>query len=132
MTDPKSTSKIEHLIEHLVGFLETKSEILKLEFKEELVRIGSRLFATVIIMTLMVLVLLFFSVALGYYLNEVWQSSYWGFIALGVIYLVMGMVMLILKYSKWYHGIVWEWIEELLESSRNKQDEDGSENQKNS
>lgn len=129
MTDPKSASKIDHLIEHLVGFLETKSEILKLELKEELVRIGARLFATFIIILLVMLVVFFFSMALGNYLNELWQSAYLGFLALGVLFLLFGVAMLILKNSSWYQGIMWELTERLLES-RNNQDEDRSEDQK--
>ena len=122
MTDPKNASRFEDLIEHLIGFLETKSEILKLELKEELVRIIAKLVSSLVIIILIALFFLFLSVAVGNYLNVLWQSEYLGYAALGGLFFLLWMVMLLLKRSTWYHQVIGYFTDKMLDTS-NKEDE---------
>ncbi len=122
MTDPKNASRFEDLIEHLIGFLETKSEILKLELKEELVRIIAKLVSSLVIIILIALFFLFLSVAVGNYLNVRWQSEYLGYAALGGVFFLLWMIMLLLKRSAWYHQVIGYFTDRMLDTT-NKDDE---------
>ncbi|MDH3709223.1 MAG: phage holin family protein [Cyclobacteriaceae bacterium] len=122
MTDPKNASRFEDLIEHLIGFLETKSEILKLELKEELVRIIAKLVSSLVIIILIALFFLFLSVAVGNFLNVLWQSEYLGYAALGGFFFLLWMVMLLLKRSTWYHQVIGYFTDKMLDTSK-KEDE---------
>lgn len=122
VTDPKSASRFEELIQHLVGFLETKSEILKLELKEELVRILAKLISHLIIILLVAFFFLFISVAVGNYLNVWWDSAYLGYLALGVLFFLLWMIMLLVRRSLWYHQLIGRFTDKMLDTS-NKEDE---------
>ncbi len=103
------------MIEHLVGFVETKSEILKLEIKEELAKIISRMLAWVVIVLLIALFCLFLSVALGNYLNGLWNSTYLGFAAVSGLFFLLWMVVLVLKRTSWYHHLMNKLTHRILE-----------------
>lgn len=120
MTDRKTDSKLDQLIENLVGFLETKSEIIKLEFREEVTKVLSKLIAWLIITILVSLFLLFSSVALGNYLNYRWNSPYLGFVALGGVFFILWMVMLLLKQLPWYHRIIGYFTDSILSGTEDK------------
>ena len=114
LSDPKKPSRFNDILENLIGYLETRSELLKLEFKEGLVRIIARLVSVIIIFLLVALVFVFLCVALSNYLNLRWESAYLGYAALAGIFFVLWLLMLLVKGTSWYHGIIAYFTEKML------------------
>ncbi len=123
MNESKNSSKFDHLLEHLIGFLDAKSEILKLELKEELIKILSRLVAGLILVVLVALVLLFSSVAVGNYLNQLWASSYLGYGAMAGSFFMLCILVFLLRQTPWYHNIIGYFTDKILTGIGEKHDE---------
>lgn len=121
----KSIFNIDRMIDHLAGFLETRLEILKLDFKEESVRVIAKLITMAVIALFGTLFFIFFSVALGIYLNQVLGSAYLGFVILAVCFLLLFILVLIVKESSWYHNLVIEITDRIVEDSNKKPNDEG-------
>ena len=118
---------IDQLIDHLIGFIETRFEIIKLEAKEESVKIIARLITMAVIVLFGTLFFIFFSLALAIFLNQVLDSNYLGFVVLAVFFFLLWMSVLIIKRSSWYHDQIAALTDRLVEDTNNNLDEGGSE-----
>ena len=70
---------LDRLVENITKFIELKMEIYELKVKEQLVQIISSLATLALILTLGVIMIFFFSLALGFYLNSLFDSTFLGF-----------------------------------------------------
>ena len=111
---------IDRLIDHLVGFVETRFEILKLEFKEESVRIIAKLLTAAVVGVLGLLFFMFFSVAIAIILNQALDSSYLGFAILAAFFLLLLVGVLLVKKTSWYHKKLIAITDQLVENSDNE------------
>jgi len=123
----KSIFNIDRLIDHLVGFMETRFEILKLDFKEEFVRLIAKLLTIGVIVLLSTLFFIFFSVALGIFLNQLLDSAYLGFVIIAGFFFLLWMSVLIIKQTSWYQGLIVSITDRIVEDSNNKKNERRSE-----
>ncbi len=123
MDQPKKDSKLELVVEHLLGFLETKSELLKLEIKEELIKSTAPLVAWMLNMALVLMFVLFISIALSNYFNHLFESNYWGYVLLAAIFLILGLLLLALRRTKWFHRIIVYFTEKIVSRSLKHEDE---------
>lgn len=126
MKGVKYLFNFDHLIDHLVGFVETRLDILKLDFKEESVRVLARLITIAVIVLLGTLFFIFFSVALAIFLNQLMDSAYMGFIILAAFFFLLWMSVLLIKRTKWYHHQITAIIDRLVEESNENTNERGS------
>ncbi len=127
MKSSKSIFNIDRLIDHLVGFMETRFEILKLDFKEEFVRLIAKLLTIGVIVLLSTLFFIFFSVALGIFLNQLLDSAYLGFVIIAGFFFLLWMSVLIIKQTSWYQGLIVSITDRIVEDSNNKKNERRSE-----
>jgi len=114
---------IDRMIDHLVGFVETRFEILKLEFKEESVRVIAKLLTVAVVCLLGTLFFIFFSVMLAIILNQALDSHYLGFAILAAFFLLLLISVLIIKETSWYHNKITAITDQLVEDSNNHEDE---------
>ncbi len=96
-------SDIHKVIEIGKKYLEIRIELLKLDFKEQashyLLKTGF-LFVSVLIFFV---ILLFLSLGLAFYLNELTNSSYYGFFIMAGIFFLMAILLLLLRNNKSVH-----------------------------
>jgi len=123
LKSPKSLFNIDRLIDHLVGFIETRFEILKLEFKEESVRVLAKLLTIAVMVILSTLFFIFFSVALGIFLNQKLESAYLGFVILAGFFFLLLMSVLIIKQSRWYNDLIATITDRIVEDTNNENNE---------
>ena len=114
---------IDRMIDHLVGFVETRFEILKLEFKEESVRVIAKLITAAVIGLFSTLFFIFFSVAIAIILNQALDSEYLGFAILAAFFLIILISILIIKQTRWYHNKIIEITENLVQDTNDEEDE---------
>lgn len=88
---------LEKLTSHLSRFIELKLEIYELKVKEQLVGIISSFTTMALIISLGMFMLFFFSLALGFFLNDIFESSFLGFVFIGSIYLLICIVLVVFK-----------------------------------
>ncbi|MFN3403286.1 MAG: phage holin family protein [Cytophagaceae bacterium] len=84
--------KLDGLFEHLKGYLEKRFELFKLEMKEKAANIMATMLMVMMLAFTFFLMLIFMSLALGNYLNSLFNSSYMGFLILGIFFLVAGII----------------------------------------
>jgi len=107
--------------------METRFEILKLDFKEEFVRLIAKLLTFGVIVLLSTLFFIFFSVALGIFLNQLLDSAYLGFVIIAGFFFLLWMSVLIIKQTSWYQGLIVSITDRIVEDSNNKKNERRSE-----
>ena len=88
---------VGEIIKTLRGIVETRVGLIKEEIQEEFLGFLSRLILLVVIGSLLLLVFLFLSLSLAFFLSQVTQSPYLGFLIVALIYF---LVMLVLYLSR--------------------------------
>jgi hypothetical protein len=117
-------SLINNLIDKLTEFLQVRVDKLKLDLLARL----SKLFANLLSLFLIIIVGLFFSmflsVALGAYINEIYESAYIGYLIVSGCYLVLLILIFILMKS----GTIQKWMETIFISMSENLNNDEREN----
>ena len=88
--------KLDGLIENLSGYFETRVELLKVEAKEEVARLGSKVLVGLLIAFTVVFFLLLGSFAAAYAIGEKLGTSI-GFVIVGGFYLLATILLLAFK-----------------------------------
>jgi uncharacterized membrane protein YqjE len=83
--------KLDGIASNLVGYVETRMELLKLELREDLARGLSRVIVFILLAFIATLFIFFISMALAYKLGE-YIGEFGGFAVVAGIYLVAGIV----------------------------------------
>lgn len=84
---------VGEIIKTLRGIVEARIGLIKEEIQEEFLGFLSRLILLVIIGSLLLLVFLFLSLSLAFFLSQVTQSPYLGFLIVALIYLLVVLVL---------------------------------------
>ena len=79
--------KLDELLKSVVGYLETRLELIKLEAKEEIAKVLSRILLFTLFMMLFAMLIIISSITLGMYLNYLLDSAYWGMVIISGLYL---------------------------------------------
>ena len=132
MKSTKNLFHIDRLIDHLVGFIETRIEILKLDAKEESVRVIAKLLTMSVIVLFGTLFFIFLSVAIAIFLNQIMGSAYMGFVVLAGFFFLMWMSVLIIKKTKWYNDQITAITDRLVEDANDNVNEGNPEISSNS
>lgn len=85
-------SKIDHLVEHVEEYFQTRQELSKLIAAEKSSVILSAVFANMLIVFIFFFVLVFASIALAYGISQMIGQAYAGFLVVAVLYLVIGVL----------------------------------------
>ena len=114
---------VDQMIDHMVEFVETRLEILKLDLKEESVRVIAKLLTGSLIVLFSTLFFIFFSVAIAIILNQALDSEYLGFAILAAFFLIILISILIIKQTRWYHNKIIEITDNLVQDTNDEEDE---------
>lgn len=85
--------RVKNIINALIGFIETKVELYKIQFKEEIAKALSILILVLMMSMAGLFFLLFLSLFLSTLLNEILDSYYLGYLLLTLVYLVIGILL---------------------------------------
>lgn len=105
---------IGEIIQTIKSMVETKIELIKLDIQEEFSGIVSRFVILIMVGAISLLGLLFLSLSSAFYLNQVMESSFAGFLALGVFYLFLILVLILSKDSKSFQQQIQKSIKGFL------------------
>jgi uncharacterized membrane protein YqjE len=90
--------KMDSLVEHVTGYVETRIELMKVEVQEEVSKVLSKALVFVVIVSFLTLFVLLISMALAYKLGEI-VGNFGGFAIIAGVYLLIGILMLIFRDS---------------------------------
>ncbi len=108
-------SQAQKLVKNLIGFFETKIELIKLDIKEEFAIVLSKMLFFMILILLMFSTVLFGSLTLANYFNELYNSAFIGYGILSIIYLVLVGVIFVMRNSKFMRNFVANQIKKYLQ-----------------
>lgn len=90
-------TKIEELSDQLKSYLDTRYDLIVLNTSDKVSIVGSQFLAYLIIGILSLLFIVLFSIALSLYISSLYGNSFAGFFAVGGIYLVLTILLIVFK-----------------------------------
>lgn len=108
--------RLENLVNHLSGYVESRIALVKLEIREELAHSLSKAIIMMILLLFGFLFLLFLSLALAHYLNLYFEDDYAGYLLVGGTYGLIFIVLLVFRKS-----FLHSFEKQLLEIIRKKE-----------
>jgi len=119
--------QVDKLIENISGYIETRLELFKLDIQEGLAKILANLAFFSILLLLILIVLIFISMSVGFYLNKVLDSSFWGFGIVASFYLLL--LILFILFSKKNMEVITSHIQKIIDKNlSNNQNNDKPKN----
>jgi len=115
---------LDKVIHHLSRFIELKLEIYELKIKEQLVVIISSFTRLALILSFGMFTIFFCSLALGLFLNDVFESRFIGFILIGLIYFLICIILIVFKNKIITNHLFQAFFSETLTHKNDEQDID--------
>ena len=91
--------KITEIIKTVKSIVETRVELVKQEIQDEFVGILSRIILLIAIGSMLLLVFLFLSLSMAFFLSQITQSPYLGFLIVALFYFLIVLVMILTRDS---------------------------------
>ncbi|MFN5168242.1 MAG: phage holin family protein [Cyclobacteriaceae bacterium] len=89
--------RLDNLIRHLTGYVETRLDLFKLEIKEEVARAIAHLVILVFLILFGLMLLLFLSIGVAQWLNAYLNQTATGYFIVGGVYFILFLVFIIFK-----------------------------------
>jgi uncharacterized membrane protein YqjE len=119
--DASKTPRTENLMGNLMGYLDTRIDLVRLEAQE---KVKSAFVGTVHGVTLALIGLLFFvflNLFVALLLNDVLDSPYWGFGIVAAFYLLLLVVFLVGVDKKLFQGLADKMLNNTIYKSDKRQ-----------
>ena len=84
---------IENLFDRIEGYGKTTLELSKLKMLEGSIKVTTKIVSKISIVAIISLSIIFFSIGLALYLGDLLGKSYYGFLIIGISYLIGGIVL---------------------------------------
>ncbi len=91
------------LYDDIKKYIELRLELAGIEFQENLTEIISRVLILMVLLVIASTFLGFLSLSLAFYLGEVFNAQSLGFLAVALLYLLVGIVLVVLYRSRSGH-----------------------------
>lgn len=91
---------ISEIIQTIKQLIDVRVQLVKDEISEQFASVLSRIFLLLLMATFSVMILLFLSFSLAFYLSEIMYSTYKGFLYVGLLYLLVFVLIYFLKDAK--------------------------------
>ncbi|MFC2124394.1 phage holin family protein [Bacteroidota bacterium] len=101
--------KLDKILDNLTGYVETKLELYRIQFKEEVAKAIGVLVLVMVMIAVFGLMIVFLSLAIANHLNTILDSNFIGFLIIAIVYLIFGV--LIIKYRE---KLIFNWTYRLF------------------
>ncbi|WP_339866854.1 phage holin family protein [uncultured Algoriphagus sp.] len=89
--------RIGDIIQTLKGLVETKIDMVKIDIQDQISGVLSRLLLLTLMAMSIMLVLLFFSFSLAFFLSQYFESPHLGFLIVGILYLLVFVILYLVR-----------------------------------
>ncbi len=103
--DNGTREKNTNLIENLMGYIDTRIDIIRLEIQEKLKAALVNTIHAILLGFAALMCIIFVSIFLGLLLNHLLDSSFWGFGIVALIYIILLVVLVIGLDKKMFHDM---------------------------
>lgn len=103
--DNGTRERSNNIIENLVGYIDTRIDIIRLEVQQKLKAIFVSTIHAVLLGFAAFMVVIFLSIFLGLLLNHLLDSSFWGFGIVALFYIILLVVLVVGLDKKMFEGI---------------------------
>lgn len=90
-------NKVQGLITHLKEYINLKSDLIGLQVRRITADMISGIAASASLLVFLFFTFLFLSIAAAFYLNEVLQNSYGGFLVIAGLYFLLSLMMILFR-----------------------------------
>lgn len=104
----------------VADYLAARLKLIKYEIYEKTAKIAASLFSALVIVLLVMIVLLFSSISLGFYLGALFENTGTGFLAVTGLYLIL-LVPFIFFRKKWIEKII---VNRVIDQLTEKEEEE--------
>lgn len=118
--------KLDGLLDSVKGYIENRIQLFKQEMQEKAANVITTAIFLVFIAFCGLMAIVFLSLALGNYLNGVFDSTYLGFCVMGAFYILVVLIMAANVYKGNLHNKVRSAIYKALIKKMGKQEPQGS------
>lgn len=98
--------RIDELLKNVVGYLETRLELIKLEIRAELAKIITKLLLFTLIMLVFAMFMIIGSITLGMYLNHLLESQFLGMVIVSGIYFLLLLFLYLTRNSAFWKSMI--------------------------
>jgi uncharacterized membrane protein YqjE len=98
-------SKTDSIISNLMGYIDTRLDLIKLDLQTKLKSIFVNTIHGVLLGMVALMVLLFFNVFIALLLNDLLDSHFWGFGIVTLFYLILLVILLVGLDKKMFKGM---------------------------
>ena len=105
MMNEEKNSRTDSMIGNLMGYIDTRIDLIKLELQMKLKSGFIGLLHAVLLGVAGLMALLFFNIFLGLLLNHLLDSSFWGFGILTLFYVIIFVILIMGLDKKVFQGI---------------------------
>lgn len=118
--------KIGEIVQTVKGIIEARIGLVKQEIQDEFVGILSRLILLIVIGSMLLLVFLFLSLSLAFFISQVTKSPYLGFLIVALMYFLVVLVMVLSRDSLRIQQRIEDLLKDFIfkiKSNREEEDE---------
>lgn len=112
----------ENLFEKISAYIQVRIRLALLSSIEKTAAIYAGLVSKLILTLFLFMALLFGSIALAFYLSEVWQSYWCGFLCVAGIYVFLGLIVLLIRKKTIEKPLMDQFVKNVLATNT---EEDG-------
>jgi hypothetical protein len=111
---------ITEIIQTIKSLVETRIELVKSDIQDQLVGILSRLILLVLIGSILLFAGLFLSLSLAFYISQVTQSPYLGFLVVSLCYFVVVVFLYLTKDTKGFQQQINTFLKDFIFNPSNR------------
>ncbi|TPE42760.1 phage holin family protein [Pontibacter mangrovi] len=105
LQDNGTRERNPHLMENLMGYIDTRIDIIRLEIQEKLKTTFVSAIHAVLLGFIAFMVVIFLSIFLGLLLNHLLDSSFWGFGIVALFYIILLAILVVGLDKKVFQGV---------------------------
>jgi len=111
------------IIDHIIGLVESRIELAKLQAKHKVSSVASKLIVAVIMGVVAFFIWFYLSLALGFYLNDITDSRYAGVLLVAGLHLVILLVIYFFNKQLRLKEAIASGLDQILYSDDDEEDE---------
>jgi type II secretory pathway component PulF len=107
---------IEEVVNHVEDYLETQGKLTKYKAIEKSAVAGGVLVSNFLVVFFFLIVVLFLSFALAYFISDYFGKDYIGFLCVGALYLLVGIILYVKRENWVQHSVTNSIVKSMLKS----------------
>ncbi|TGD78032.1 phage holin family protein [Hymenobacter wooponensis] len=119
--DTTKTPRTDNMVSNLMGYLDTRIDLVRLETQEKVKHVFVGTMHGVAMATIGLMFFLFLNVFIALLLNDVLDSSFWGFGIVAAFYLLLLIIFIVGVDKKMFQGLADKLLDNTIYKSDKRQ-----------